>query len=381
LSFSDKNDFKEKIKDLKFQKEFLELLLNFVPDGLLVLNERGELFFANHGAKTMLRFKEWGDQISPDWSRCPIQEMIQATQNPDFLSYHREIEILEPVLQYWSVVCIPLHGNLIGENSIFRLYWIKDITREKIAFGETEPRPTFTDNLTFSAGLAHELGNPIASLSLHAQLLKRLIQSKNKKTVADKKQMESSIDVLNIELTRLDNTIHQFLDAVRPALPQMTLRDIESLVKEVMETLNTVAKEKHVALTLESHWEEDLFLMDALRIKQALTNVILNAIEFSNPESSVEILIQNKKGACEVSVKDHGKGIPSAEMIKIFDPYYTTKEGGNGLGLLITYRILKDHGGSISFKSKLGQGSTFSLSIPIRRKAVQMLSSGAAENR
>jgi signal transduction histidine kinase len=307
--------------------------------------------------------------------------MIQATQNPDFLSYHREIEILEPVLQYWSVVCIPLHGNLIGENSIFRLYWIKDITREKIAFGETEPRPTFTDNLTFSAGLAHELGNPIASLSLHAQLLKRLIQSKNKKTVADKKQMESSIDVLNIELTRLDNTIHQFLDAVRPALPQMTLRDIESLVKEVMETLNTVAKEKHVALTLESHWEEDLFLMDALRIKQALTNVILNAIEFSNPESSVEILIQNKKGACEVSVKDHGKGIPSAEMIKIFDPYYTTKEGGNGLGLLITYRILKDHGGSISFKSKLGQGSTFSLSIPIRRKAVQMLSSGAAENR
>jgi signal transduction histidine kinase len=376
LGFSEKNDFKEKIKDLKIQKEFFELLLNFIPDGLLVLNERGEMFFANHGAKTLLRFKEWGTQDPPDWSRCPIQEMIHATQNLDFLSYHREIEILEPVLQYLNVVCVPLHGSLIGENAIFRVYWIKDITREKMASGEAEPRPAFTDNITFSAGLAHELGNPIASLSLHAQLLKRLISSKNTKTA--KKQMESSIDVLNIELTRLDNTIHQFLDAVRPTLPQMTLQDVENLVKEVMKTLEPVAKEKWVTLALQSHWEEDLFLMDALRIKQALTNVILNAIEFSNPESFVEVLIQNKKGVCEVSVKDTGKGISSTEMMRIFDPYYTTKENGNGLGLLITYRILKDHGGGISFKSKLGQGSTFFLSIPIRRKAVQMLSSGTS---
>ena len=94
-----------------------------------------------------------------------------------------------------------------------------------------------------------------------------------------------------------------------------------------------------------------------------------------------ENCLQFMKDNCEIKVVDHGEGIAPDEIVKIFDPFYTTKELGNGLGLLITYRILKDHGGSISVKSKPGEGTTFILSIPVRRKAVQELPSSVEERK
>ena len=115
--------------------------------------------------------------------------------------------------------------------------------------------------------------------------------------------------------------------------------------------------------------------MDAGRIKQALTNVLLNAVEISGENSFVDISLREKKDSMEIQVTDYGTGIPASEITRIFDPFYTTKETGNGLGLLVTYRVIKDHGGNISVKSKPGEGTTFFISIPLRRKAVQKLPS------
>ncbi|MBN2143530.1 MAG: PAS domain-containing sensor histidine kinase [Candidatus Aureabacteria bacterium] len=358
-------DFKLKIKDLKTQRELFERIFHYIPDGLLVVDQKNAPVFINQSAKNLFNLMGWMTDEKNPLSGSPIFELLENTKNLDFISYQREVEILEPVVKNLNVFCVPL---LLPNQPSYRLFLIKDITREKLE----QLNPRFNDSITFSAGFAHELGNPIASLSLHAQLLKRLLVNIPARKKQNKKQINASVEILNKELARLDDIIHRFLDAVRPTNPQFAFHSIDDLIMQVVAMLHAMAKEKNVTLRFSSGKHES-FLLDEARMKQALTNVIMNAIEASPAGSIIDIQVQDKNDSCEIEIKDQGKGISSSEMTKIFDPFYTTKETGNGLGLVITYRIIKDHGGSISVKSKPGQGTTFLISIPIRRRAVKQL--------
>jgi len=361
-------DIRNKIRDLKSSKDLFEMLLNIVAEGIMVITQDLELVFINQCAKLLLSPDKWLSDGKVDASKCILQDIIENTKKMDFLTYHRELEILDPKLKYLDISCIPFEKT----DTPLLIYLIKDITKKTMENDQKIMNPTFIDNLTFGAGIAHELGNPLASLSLHAQLLKRhflKIDINNKET----DEINKSINILNRELLRLDETITQFLDAVRPTNPQFGLSNINNAIKNTIETLDKKAKEKHVTFHLDLYEDED-FLIDEIRLKQAFTNILLNAIEASPKKGEIFISLKEKDDICIISFTDQGKGITPAEIGKIFDPYYTTKESGNGLGLLITYRIIKDHGGSISVKSNHGSGTSFILSIPVRKKAVKLLS-------
>jgi len=366
---AEQRDFKQKMRELNAHRELLDRLLNLVPEGVLVLDDTDRIVYLNQNARILLRYDDWKGDGSPDLSRCFLYEVFESTKSLDFLTYHREIELLDPNLQYLSVSCVPFQRH---EQSACRIYFIKDVTREKLSGKQDGISPNFTDNLTFGAGIAHELGNPIAGLSLHAQLLDRLLK-KHAPSESDRNQIRNSVNILNNELSRLDETLHQFLDAVRPTNPQFSLTRISEILTSVIETLSEKARKSGISLVIHPVEADEPFLVDGTRIKQALTNVILNAIEVSGENQSVEITLLQKNDWCEIRITDFGKGIPASEIGKIFDPYYSTKESGNGLGLLITYRIIKDHNGMISVKSRPGKGTTFTIAIPLRHKAVQML--------
>ncbi|EKD25800.1 MAG: sensor protein ZraS [uncultured bacterium] len=370
LTLNEKQDLRQ-LRELKSQRDLFEDLLNVLSQGILVIDSKDQIIFINKCAKNILKIKNISSKNQIDLKECILNEIIENTRNLDFLTYHREIEVLDPHLRYLSISCIPYEK---AENNTYRIYFINDITKKKSLFDEKVINPNFNDNLTFGAGIAHELGNPIAGLSLHAQLLNRLF-AKKRKNKNDNEQIKKSIDVLNNELSRLDNTIHQFLDAIRPTNPQFSLQNIMTLINDVINTLSEKLKKHKIQMkiNLENEYLDD-FLLDENRIKQALANVIINAVEVSNENSTIEISILQNEDFCQISIKDYGKGISASDIDKIFDPFYTTKETGNGLGLLITYRIIKDHGGTISVKSKPGEGTVFSLSLPLRKKAVKQLS-------
>jgi signal transduction histidine kinase len=367
---AEKKDFRHQIRELKFQRDLQETLLNCVPDGMVVLDSKDRPVFINQSAVNLLSLADADPREREDFSRGVLAEIIQNTKSRDFLSYHRELEILDPCLKYLSVSCIPYARN---EREAYRIYYLKDITREKMAGEQAGLSPDFMDNLTFGAGIAHELGNPIAGLSVHAQILKRLL-SKPSSNDADERQIRSSVEVLNKELGRLDDTIHRFLDAVRPTNPRFSLHGIGELIAQVADVVREKALEKGVSLEVEPPSSGDEpFLIDGFRIRQAVSNVLHNAVDATPPGKKVTIRIRFRKNGCEIRIQDEGRGIPPADVQRIFDPYYTTKESGNGLGLLVTYRVVKDHGGTISVKSNPGRGTEFVLTIPVRRKAVKML--------
>ena len=370
LNLVEKKDLKQQLKDIKSEKDLYERLLHWIPDGILVADEKDQIFFSNKQAQNFFFPNNWEDlpegKIFPSF----FKEILDSTRSLDFLSFHREIELLNPELQYLSITCIPFERR---EAPPLRVFFIKDVTRQ-IQSDSREVSPDFVDNLTFSAGIAHELGNPIAALSLHAQLLNRLL-SKTRPSKEDRSQMQNSVNTLNRELSRLDTTLHGFLDAVRPTNPRFTLESIAEVIESVLLTLDARAKAGKVQFRFKKPSEDEALFMDAGRIKQALTNVLLNAVEISREDSFVDISLREKKESMEIQVTDYGTGIPASEITRIFDPFYTTKETGNGLGLLVTYRVIKDHGGNISVKSKPGEGTTFFISIPLRRKAVQKLPS------
>lgn len=370
LNLVEKKDLKQQLKDIKSEKDLYERLLHWVPEGILVADEKDQILFSNKQIQNFFSPDNWegliGDKNFPPF----FQEILDSTRSLDFLSFHREIELLTPELQYLSITCIPFERR---EASSLRIFFIKDVTRQ-IQSDSKEISPDFVDNLTFSAGIAHELGNPIAALSLHAQLLNRLL-SKARPGKEDRLQIRNSVDTLNRELSRLDSTLHEFLDAVRPTNPRFTLESLQSVIEDVLLTLDARAKAGHVQFRFKKIEDDEPLFMDAGRIKQALTNVLLNAVEISRENSFVDISLREKKDFCEIQITDYGKGIPASEITRIFDPFYTTKETGNGLGLLVTYRVIKDHGGNISVKSKPGEGTTFFISIPLRRKAIQKLPS------
>lgn len=370
LNLIEKKDLKQQLKDIKSEKDLYVRLLHWVPEGILVADEKDQILFSNKQVQNYFIPNNWEDLPEEKIFPSFFKEILDSTRSLDFLSFHREIELLNPELQYLSITCIPFERR---EASSLRVFFIKDVTRQ-IQSDSREVSPDFVDNLTFSAGIAHELGNPIAALSLHAQLLTRLL-SKTKPNKEDRSQIQNSVTTLNRELSRLDTTLHEFLDAVRPTNPRFTLESIQEVIECVLLTLDARAKAGKIQFRFKKSDDNETIFMDAGRMKQAITNVLLNAIEISKEDSFVDIGLREKKDSCEIQITDYGKGIPASEITRIFDPFYTTKETGNGLGLLVTYRVIKDHGGSISVKSKPGEGTTFFISIPLRRKAVQKLPS------
>lgn len=209
-------DIRNIIRDLKSSKDLFERLLNIVAEGIMVITQNCELVFINQCAKLLLNSDKWLVNGKVDTSRCILQDIIANTKKMDFLTYHRELEILDPKLKYLDISCIPFEKA----EAPLLIYLIKDITKQKLENDQKLMNPTFIDNLTFGAGIAHELGNPLASLSLHAQLLKRSF-SKIDIPGEESNEIHKSLDILNKELIRLDETITQFLDAVRPTNPQL----------------------------------------------------------------------------------------------------------------------------------------------------------------
>lgn len=373
IAFSDDYAALQHLKDLRFQKDLLERLLSLIPDAVVVIDDNYSILFHNRSAHALLSGVEgFTDSDNPELEiDSPAGTIFSYSGKKDFLSFHREVELTEPALINLSVTCFPFERG----DKYCRIYIIRDVTALKNSHVLDQVNPDFIDNLTFGAGIAHELGNPIASLSLHAQLLKRYLKVPySGLNEENQNNAISSIDTIISELGRLDETIHQFLDAVRPTNPQFTLTDIKDVISSVTHLYSHLAEKKGVLFNIHSADDIPDFLIDANRIKQAVSNVLLNAIQASFEGNAIEIQISRKDQLCEIKITDFGEGIPPEKIGNIFDPYFSTKSDGNGLGLLITYRIIRDHGGTISVKSEPGKGTDFTINLPFREKAAKLLS-------
>jgi signal transduction histidine kinase len=219
-----------------------------------------------------------------------------------------------------------------------------------------------------SAEFVHDLGNPLTIVWGYVQLLaKKLEQSENGGAARNATSIkELNIIEQNVRLCRELLNMWQSYGSAE-ALQHKSI-SVSSILREVIKGIDAMAAQSGVELKAEICADPCTLLGDALQIKRAIQNVIINAVQASaEKKGSVRIACTRKDFYVDVRIEDDGPGITPAQMNKIFDPYFTTKQAksGTGLGLYITKKVVEDHNGSIKVESTPGTGSVFTIRLPL----------------
>lgn len=210
-----------------------------------------------------------------------------------------------------------------------------------------------------TAGLAHELRNPLGTIKAAAEML----ESHRQLIPPVAAEMAGYISG---EVDRTNSLITRFLDFARPIQPRTNPVDLNQLADLAIEH---IARENPAeSLNIHRNYEPGLPLVlgDEELLERVLFNLIRNAIQASTPESVVTIKTRHEQGIVEVAILDRGAGIQSEDLERIFNPFFTTKAGGVGLGLAVSSKIADEHGGTIRVESEPGRGSAFYLRLPVR---------------
>ena len=238
-----------------------------------------------------------------------------------------------------------------------------------------------------AASVAHEIGNPLNALHIHLQLMERQIRKLKSNasrpaggratrgmavpvgddTAQIAQRLEQYLDVAKGEINRLDYIVTQFLQALRPSPPQLKPISLNEVVSTTLALLRPELDNRQLAVKEKLARQLPEVPLDAAQVQQVLVNLIKNAMQAMTKGGTLTLQTGEGSDGVWVSVADTGGGIPEEQINRIFDPFYTTKKQGSGLGLMIVQRIVRAHGGHVELESQIGRGSTFRVWFPLRR--------------
>jgi signal transduction histidine kinase len=263
---------------------------------------------------------------------------------------------------------LPLLGNGEAEGHVIIFV---DITEKRVREMQLRQAEGLAALTTLSAGVAHEIKNPLTSIDIHIQLMKKEIA---KLEGEETKNMSNLLVIVKEEVDRLNSIVQDFLFAVRPMSMSTSMEDINEIVKEMAQFLQYEVEEQDIEFVLDLDEDLPRVVVDPKYLKQAFLNVIKNAIEAIHGKGEIHIKTEStEEGDVAVHIVDNGEGIPESRMGKIYNPYFTTKKFGSGLGLVIVYKIIKELGGKLKVKSKEGVGTRFSIELPVLEKKKKLL--------
>ena len=208
-----------------------------------------------------------------------------------------------------------------------------------------------------ATGVAHELRNPIGIIKTLVELMKQEYSQ-----VSGIEEFTRAIDE---QIDRQALEIQELLDFGRPTKVSIKECSVNDLIKGVLSFSAAMLRKQRVGVVLQLDNKLSRILADTEKLKQVFVNIIVNASEAMPSGGKLEIITRETDNMVVISFSDTGEGIPAEEMVRIFDPFYTTKKTGTGLGLSISYQSIQLHGGTIEVDSTLNKGSTFIISLPV----------------
>jgi two-component system, NtrC family, sensor kinase len=206
-----------------------------------------------------------------------------------------------------------------------------------------------------AAGIAHEVGNPLAALSSLVQILKR----RRPDPYTDEK-----LDLAARQLQRIERTIRELIDFSRPASRAVSRVRINDIVDEALGIAKYYHRTKQRTITTDVAADSPPVTGVRDYLVQVVLNLVLNAIDATGDQGRIHLAVQVEDGWLVLTIEDDGRGISTADRCRLFQPFFTTKTHGTGLGLFVSRKILEDHAGTLSFRSEPGQGSTFFVRLP-----------------
>ncbi len=338
-------------------RAFTDLVVSSLPLGLVAADGQGMIRLCNDAARTILGLsaeevagRAVADSLPPEPAR-----MLAA--GGDGRVEQRETRLSTALGETRTVqlTSLAVHDGLGGDPGTILL--IRDLTEVRRLEKELQRSERMAALGKMAAGVAHELRNPLSSIKGLALLLRGHFTAGSREA--------GTADLLVGEVERLNRSIGELLEYARPAQLQRQEVVVNALVEETLALIAADARLSGVVVTFLPAPDLPGIDLDPDRIKQVLLNLLLNALQAMPSGGALRVATVSVDGTLEIRIEDSGVGIPAENLGRVFDPYYTTKNDGTGLGLALSVKIVEEHGGTITIGSRPGESTAVCISLPL----------------
>ena len=364
------------VQRLARERKMQETVFNTIQDGVIVIDSDGVVQYANDAALGLIGLKGNDIGVTRLWKMVPdlaksidLETVMGEKKSAPVLS--REIELNYPDHRVVRLYMVPIDAQVGHDDSGGYVIVLSDVTEERVSMEERLESERIDSIVRLAAGVAHELGNPLNSLTIHLQLIERKLKKLAKQPDAAK--LTESLQVCQGEVERLDGIITHCLKAIRPQKLELNELDLLGLVEDVLRVQEAELSNRKLEVKVEVSDDLPIILGDRDQIKQAFFNLVKNAMEAMQPSGSLRILARCDDDFVYLQFVDDGSGISEEDLSKVFQAYYTTKEEGHGLGMMIVERIMREHGGHINIESRKEAGTAITLQFPQQHRRTRLL--------
>ena len=344
-------------------KAFSDSIVENIPVGLLFISESGRIVTMNNACEKMLRISclesmsRYAADILPPQLVALSQEALRSSE-----ILIREIDVpVQGKNMLFETSASVLHdddGHFLGY-----IILLRDITEIRHLKREMQRKERLASLGSLAAGVAHEIRNPLSSIKGFATYFKERYK--------DVPEDKDTAEIMIREVERLNRVIGQLLEFARPMNVQQRTIDVNGILRHSLGMIRKQAASQGITIDAQDLADEPVYAyIDQDRIGQVLLNVYLNAIEAMTNGGVLKIWIERDEvnDTIAINVSDTGCGIPGADIGRVFDPYFTTKQSGTGLGLAIVHKIVEAHGGQVKIASTEEKGTTVSLILPAKEE-------------
>ena len=420
LKLSD-DQVEQLIDAINEENDTLDSILESLSDGLVIVDEEWHLLQTNKAAERYLPFTvrptEHSTETVPVWTLIEdplISAFLQDCATNQKLNVSEEFSLAAPEdkVRFITVTVLPLvqkqkkdDSDALETHVVGSIITIDDITEKRTQEVLLHRMESLASLTNLAASVAHEIKNPLGAISIHIQLLQKAVKKSREGDgmLPDEKFMENYLAVINEEIDNLNKIVIDFLFAVRPVQAQMVLADPNELMKKFANFFKAEFDSKNVTIVLNLCEKCPRLMIDEKLFREVIVNIAQNALaailvrfpkktedekkqnestaegeaietigtESNSGELVIESFIKNEK--YYLTIADNGCGMDEKTASHIFEPYFTTKANGTGLGLTMVYKIVKEFRGDIDVKSVPGHGTVFSITLPIPQSATMLL--------
>src|SRR5574344_615034 len=385
------------------ENDTLDSILESLSDGLVIVDEEWHLLQKNKAALRYLPFIRLTDQHSdtdPVWNLIDdslISAFLQncALEQKTNVSEEFSLAAPEDKVRFIVVTVLPLvqkekceDCEAFNTKIVVSIITIDDVTEKRTQEVLLHRMENLASLTNLAASVAHEIKNPLGAISIHIQLLQKAVKKAREGDgrLPEEKFMENYLAVVNEEIDNLNKIVIDFLFAVRPVQAQMVLADPNALITKFANFFKAEFDSKKVEIRLNLCDSTQRLLIDEKLFREVIVNIAQNALaailtRFSDNNASKdlphngELVIESniKNDKYYLTIADNGCGTDEKTAVRIFEPYFTTKASGTGLGLTMVYKIIKEFNGDIDVKSVLGHGTVFTIVLPVPQSETKLI--------